>query len=72
VDGQVGDERGAQRAPGHGPRVVNHILHGNGGGVRVAKDDAERAALWAGRRGAFGAVAGICSSTREKSNGNDC
>lgn len=30
--------------------------------VRVAKDDAERAALWAGRRGAFGAVARITPS----------
>ncbi len=30
--------------------------------VRLAKDDAERAALWAGRRGAFGAVARITPS----------
>jgi glycolate oxidase len=30
--------------------------------VRVAKDDAERAALWAGRRGAFGAVARLAPS----------
>ncbi|HUK12313.1 MAG TPA: FAD-linked oxidase C-terminal domain-containing protein [Thermoanaerobaculaceae bacterium] len=30
--------------------------------VRVAKNDAERAALWAGRRGAFGAVARITPS----------
>ena len=30
--------------------------------VRVAKTDAERAALWAGRRGAFGAVARITPS----------
>jgi glycolate oxidase len=30
--------------------------------VRVAKDDPERAALWAGRRGAFGAVARITPS----------
>jgi glycolate oxidase len=30
--------------------------------IRVAKDDAERAALWAGRRGAFGAVARITPS----------
>jgi glycolate oxidase len=30
--------------------------------VRVAKDDAERAMLWAGRRGAFGAVARIAPS----------
>jgi len=30
--------------------------------VRVAKDDAERALLWAGRRGAFGAVARITPS----------
>ncbi|HTP27748.1 MAG TPA: FAD-linked oxidase C-terminal domain-containing protein, partial [Anaeromyxobacteraceae bacterium] len=30
--------------------------------VRVAKDEAERAALWAGRRGAFGAVARITPS----------
>jgi glycolate oxidase len=30
--------------------------------VRVARDDAERAALWAGRRGAFGAVARITPS----------
>ncbi|HSB81829.1 MAG TPA: FAD-linked oxidase C-terminal domain-containing protein [Candidatus Methylomirabilis sp.] len=30
--------------------------------VRVAKDDAERAALWAGRRGAFGAVARLTPS----------
>jgi glycolate oxidase len=30
--------------------------------VRVAKDDVERAALWAGRRGAFGAVARITPS----------
>jgi len=30
--------------------------------VRVAKDDAERAALWAGRRGAFGAVERITPS----------
>jgi len=30
--------------------------------VRVAKDDAERALLWAGRRGAFGAVARISPS----------
>lgn len=30
--------------------------------VRVAKDDAERASLWAGRRGAFGAVARITPS----------
>ena len=30
--------------------------------VRVAKDDAERAMLWAGRRGAFGAVARITPS----------
>ena len=30
--------------------------------VRVAKNDAERAALWAGRRGAFGAVARLTPS----------
>jgi len=30
--------------------------------VRVAKDDAERALLWAGRRGAFGAVARLAPS----------
>lgn len=30
--------------------------------VRVAKDDAERAMLWAGRRGAFGAVARLAPS----------
>jgi glycolate oxidase len=30
--------------------------------IRVAKNDAERAALWAGRRGAFGAVARITPS----------
>ncbi len=30
--------------------------------VRVAKDDAERAMLWAGRRGAFGAVARLTPS----------
>jgi glycolate oxidase len=30
--------------------------------VRVAKDEAERAALWAGRRGAFGAVARLTPS----------
>lgn len=30
--------------------------------VRVARDEAERAALWAGRRGAFGAVARITPS----------
>ena len=30
--------------------------------VRVAKDDVERAALWAGRRGAFGAVARLAPS----------
>jgi glycolate oxidase len=30
--------------------------------VRVAKDEAERALLWAGRRGAFGAVARITPS----------
>ena len=30
--------------------------------VRLAKNDAERAALWAGRRGAFGAVARITPS----------
>ena len=30
--------------------------------VRVAKDEAERAALWAGRRGAFGAVARLAPS----------
>ena len=30
--------------------------------MRVAKDDAERALLWAGRRGAFGAVARITPS----------
>ncbi|MDR3684517.1 MAG: FAD-linked oxidase C-terminal domain-containing protein [Geothrix sp.] len=30
--------------------------------VRVAKDDAERALLWAGRRGAFGAVARLTPS----------
>ena len=30
--------------------------------VRVAKDEAERASLWAGRRGAFGAVARITPS----------
>jgi glycolate oxidase len=30
--------------------------------VRVAKDEAERASLWAGRRGAFGAVARIAPS----------
>jgi len=42
-------------------RRVEEICRENGArDVRIAADDAERDRLWAGRRGAFGAVARIC------------
>jgi len=44
-------------------RAIEAICLANGAReVRVAKDDAERALLWAGRRGAFGAVARLAPS----------
>ncbi len=39
VDGEVGDEEGAGGAPGGGGGMVEHVLHGDVGGVRVAEDD---------------------------------
>jgi len=44
-------------------RAITDLCRAHGAReVRVAKDEAERAALWAGRRGAFGAVARITPS----------
>ncbi len=44
-------------------QAITHLCRAHGAReVRVAKDDVERAALWAGRRGAFGAVARITPS----------
>ena len=44
-------------------QAITDICKANGAReVRVAKDDAERAMLWAGRRGAFGAVARLAPS----------
>ncbi len=44
-------------------RAIEDLCRAHGAReVRVAKNDAERAALWAGRRGAFGAVARITPS----------
>jgi len=44
-------------------RTITDLCRAHGAReVRVAKDEAERAALWAGRRGAFGAVARITPS----------
>ena len=44
-------------------KAIEQICLANGAReVRVAKDDAERAMLWAGRRGAFGAVARLAPS----------
>jgi glycolate oxidase len=43
--------------------AIEHLCKEHGAReVRVAKDDAERAMLWAGRRGAFGAVARLAPS----------
>jgi glycolate oxidase len=56
VDGLVDDLE--QQA-----RAISELCRKHGAReVRVAKDEAERAALWAGRRGAFGAVARITPS----------
>jgi glycolate oxidase len=44
-------------------RAIEELCKAHGAReVRVAKDDAERALLWAGRRGAFGAVARLAPS----------
>lgn len=44
-------------------RAITDLCRAHGAReVRVAKDEAERAALWAGRRGAFGAVARLAPS----------
>jgi FAD/FMN-containing dehydrogenase len=44
-------------------RAIQDLCRAHGAReVRVAKDDAERAMLWAGRRGAFGAVARLAPS----------